>query len=339
MLKKILGFLKYVLLIIAIAALGVGIVWTNIQATSDKCRHMFIDIVNTDSVAFVTKGSIINMLNSSGLNPEGLAISQINTDKIEQQLNSSEYIENTECVILENNNMHITVTQLIPVIRVFDGEESYYLNKNGKRMNASSRFHADVPIVSGNFVNHADALMIRPIAEYVQKDKALRDLITMYAVKDSNNIIVVPCIYGHVINFGNNQGIENKFAKLKKFYREVMPVKGWLTYDTITLKWYHQVVASRRTKKLKKEILYNPEEEEIAPPIESIMVQGLNDPATLGKDIPNIGSPTPQNDTIQKKQIITSEKTKDVVDNHKKEKPKANVTETVAKAFGKKKTN
>ena len=255
MLKKILVFLKYTLLIIAIAALGVGIVWTNTQAASDKCRHMLIDIVNTDSVAFVTKASILNMINSLELNPEGKTISQINTDKIEQALNSSEYIENSECVIQENNNIHITVTQLIPILRVFDGDESYYLNKEGKRMNASSRFHTEVPIVCGKFTNHADALIVQPIAEYVQKDKALKDLVTMYTVKDSNNIIVVPCIYGHVINFGNNKGIDNKFKKLKKFYQEVMPEKGWLTYDTITLKWNHQIVASRRSKKAKKVVL------------------------------------------------------------------------------------
>lgn len=285
MLKKILVFLKYTLLIIAIAALGVGIVWTNTQAASDKCRHMLIDIVNTDSVAFVTKASILNMINSLELNPEGKTISQINTDKIEQALNSSEYIENSECVIQENNNIHITVTQLIPILRVFDGDESYYLNKEGKRMNASSRFHTEVPIVCGKFTNHADALIVQPIAEYVQKDKALKDLVTMYTVKDSNNIIVVPCIYGHVINFGNNKGIDNKFKKLKKFYQEVMPEKGWLTYDTITLKWKHQIVASRRSKKAKKVVLYNPEEEEVAPPIESIMITGLNDPATLEKRI------------------------------------------------------
>ena len=285
MLKKILVFLKYTLLIIAIAALGVGIVWTNTQAASDKCRHMLIDIVNTDSVAFVSKASILNMINSLELNPEGKTISQINTDKIEQALNSSEYIENSECVIQENNNIHITVTQLIPILRVFDGDESYYLNKEGKRMNASSRFHTEVPIVCGKFTNHADALIVQPIAEYVQKDKALKDLVTMYTVKDSNNIIVVPCIYGHVINFGNNKGIDNKFKKLKKFYQEVMPEKGWLTYDTITLKWNHQIVASRRSKKVKKVVLYNPEEEEVAPPIESIMITGLNDPATLEKRI------------------------------------------------------
>lgn len=284
MLKKILKFLKYTGLVLAVGLFVTGIIWANHELTGNKCRNVTIDIVNTDSVAFVTKGNIINMLLTAGMFPEGKAISQINTDKMEDLLNQSEYIESAECVMMPNDNMHITVTQLIPILRVFNGEESYYLNKNGKRMNASSRFHADVPIVSGHFKRHDDALMVRPIADYVQHDKDLQELVTMYSVRDSNNIFIVPCIYGHVINFGDNSNIENKFAKLKKFYREVMPEKGWLTYDTISLKWTHQIVANRRTKKIKQQYIYNPEEEEQAPSIESIMIPGKNDPATLMKE-------------------------------------------------------
>lgn len=294
MLKKILIFLKYIGLILAIGLIVVGVIWSNHQLSGDKCRYINIDIVNNENVSFVTEGHIINILNNAELNPEGKPITEINTSIIEKTLNQSEYIEKAECVMLSNNNIRIIVTQLIPVLRVFDGSESYYLNKNGKRMKANGRFHADVPIVSGKFNNHADALWVKPIAEFVNQDKDLQELVTMYSVRDSNNILIVPCIYGHVINFGDNSNIENKFAKLKKFYREVMPKKGWLTYDTITLKWSHQIVANRRSKKIKQKIIYNPEEEEVAPPVESIMIDGINDPATLGKDKSITPSKTPK---------------------------------------------
>ena len=34
-----------------------------------------------------------------------------------------------------------------------------------------------------------------------------------------------------------------------RFYREVLPVKGWNYYDTISVKWRGRVVATRREKK------------------------------------------------------------------------------------------
>lgn len=274
MIKKIL---LYIGLVIAVGLLVAGVIWTNYQASADKCRYVIVDIVNADSTAFVTEGGIINLLNKHDLNPEGKLLSSINADNIEHTLNQSEYLENVECIVKADNNILIKATQLVPVLRVFDGVDSYYLNKHGKRMNANGSYYADVPIVQGHFPNYERALDILPIAEYVEKDEALRDLVTMYTVRDSNNIFIVPCIYGHVVNFGDNTNIANKFAKLKKFYREVMPERGWLTYDTISLKWSYQIVANRRSKKKKAEIFYNPDEEEQAPSLESVTVPGLND--------------------------------------------------------------
>lgn len=265
MLKKILTYLKYLGLVLIVAALVVGIIWANKQMSDRRCGDVLVNIENVDSTTFVTEAHIINMLNTSGMNPEDVHVDSVNTDKIEKMLNASEYIENAECVLLSDNNMRIDVKQIVPVLRVFDGDEAYYLNRAGKRMNCNGRFHADVPIVSGHFTSPEEPLKVLPIAEYVKGDESLSNLVTMYSVRDTNNIRIVPCVYGHVINFGNNSNIENKFAKLTQFYREVMPEKGWETYDTIYLKWDYRVVAHRRVKKVKKEIEYNIEEDEQAP--------------------------------------------------------------------------
>ena len=75
------------------------------------------------------------------------------------------------------------------------------------------------------------------------------------------------------------EDIENKFEKLKLFYREVMPAKGWETYDTISVKWSHQVVATRRKKAVKEVMTYDPEDDEVIPDLETMGVDENN--ATL----------------------------------------------------------
>ena len=94
----------------------------------------------------------------------------------------------------------------------------------------------------------------------------------MYVVRDTNNILIVPTLSGHVVNMGNASGFENKFAKLRLFYDKVMPKKGWNTYDTISVKWNHQVVATRRVKAVEQVIEYNPEDDEQAPDIQTMTV-------------------------------------------------------------------
>ena len=307
---------------VVIGAIIAGVWWSNQQAAAGVCRNISIEITNSHSMDFVSQGSVYNMLNTYDLNPEGKSLPEINTQKIEDMLNNSEYIEKAECILMSNNDIHIAVTQLIPVLRVFDGNDSYYLNKVGKDMDAKGRFHADVPVVTGRFADKKDALYIMPILQYVNEDETLRDLVTMYEVKDEHNVIIVPRIAGHLVNFGDTTNIENKFAKLTKFYKEVMPVKGWQTYDLITLKWSHQIVARKRSKTQKMEVVYNPDEEEDAPSIESITVGLKNESTTPAPET----TPAPASKGTPK-EVPKQAKTKTTT------KPK----DAVSKAFGKKK--
>ena len=182
---------------------------------------------------------------------------QIDASRIEQALQRSDYLEKAECVKGPDGVLMIRASQLVPVLRVFDGDQSYYVNRYGKKMSATASYHADVPVVQGHFTDRYPATRLLPMVQYVEGDSLLRSLVTMFTMRDSDNIFIVPAIYGHVVNMGNAADYEAKFRKLKLFYRKVMPAKGWETYDTISVKWDHQVVATRRHKAVKIEMTYD----------------------------------------------------------------------------------
>ena len=81
---------------------------------------------------------------------------------------------------------------------------------------------------------------------YIEQNKELKSLVSLIDVKDSTNIFIIPNIANHIINLGSMENYESKFKKLDRMYKEVLPVKGWNFYDTISLKWDHQIVATRR---------------------------------------------------------------------------------------------
>lgn len=85
---------------------------------------------------------------------------------------------------------------------------------------------------------------------YIAADPTANALVSAVALSRSDDILLIPVIRGQIINFGDTTDVAGKFARLKTFYAEVMPVKGWNTYDTISVKWAGQVVASRRDKSL-----------------------------------------------------------------------------------------
>lgn len=267
------------------ALLTTAVVWANFQQQTQKCRDVKVRIVNADATMFVTKQGILRDLADMNMSPIGMPMSQINTDNIERRLSQSEYLEGVECYFDNSDNLIIEARQLVPVMRIFDGEQSYYVNRDGKRMSALGRYHVDVPVVEGHFSGTFKPTALLPMMEYVAKNPALNALVTMYVVRDSSNICFVPSISGHIVNMGDGKDYESKFAKLLLFYRKVMPVKGWNTYKEISLKWNYQVVGTLRNKTELAEADYNPEEDEIAPDLASIQVDQITEEMKTGKKI------------------------------------------------------
>ena len=265
-----------ILLILAIA-LTTGIVWAHNKSLGEVCEFIDVEVVNADSTSFVTPQGVLNDLKGQGIHVIGKRMGEIDASDIEKTLKVSPYLENADCIKCQNGRLLIRVSQLVPVFRVFDGDASYYVNRAGKRMDVSAYYHCDVPVVQGHFTRSYPATRLLPLIDYVERDSLLRSLVTMYQVRDTNNIIIVPSLSGHVVNIGNADGFDNKFAKLKLFYQDVMPKRGWNTYDTISVKWNHQIVATRRAKAVQQIMEYDPEDDEQAPDIETMTVGSATD--------------------------------------------------------------
>ena len=247
--------------------------WAHGKSRDTVCKRVDIEVVNDDSTSFVTRDGIEKELNQRGLMPLGRPIWQANCEAIERELTKWEYIEGVQCYKDETQGVvHVLVQQIVPVMRVFDGQSSYYVNRDGKRMTATEAFRADVPVIEGRFTRSFPPTRLLPLIEYVESDSLLHSLVTMYNVVDSNNIYIVPSICGHVVNIGNADGYQAKLRKLLLFYRKVLPRMGWNTYDTISVKWDHQVVATRRQKKTDAAFEYDPDDDEQAPDLATMTV-------------------------------------------------------------------
>ena len=254
------------------AALVTGILWARDKSRGEECTGIEVQVINADSTSFVTPQGVLNDLKGQGIKLVGKRMGDIDASEIEEALRLSPYLENADIVKCQDGKVLIRVSQLGPVFRVFDGGSSYYVNRAGKHMSATNYYHSDVPVVQGHFTRKFPPTHLLPLIDYVESDSLLHSLVTMYIMRDTNNIILVPSISGHVVNIGNVSGLENKFAKLKLFYREVMPKRGWNTFDTISVKWNHQVVATRRTKAVQQTIVDAPDDDEQAPDIQTMTI-------------------------------------------------------------------
>lgn len=176
----------------------------------------------------------------------------LDLNELENQLRASDKVESVNVAILNNGTLSIDVVPMTPVARVFDGGESYYINASGKRISADPRYHVDVPVVVGKFSDEYPPKRLLPLLHHIAEHPELDALVSTVRQQRDGDIIIIPTIRGHVVNFGDTSMVDNKFARLREFYRRVMPVRGWETYDTLSVKWRGQIVASRRDKALER---------------------------------------------------------------------------------------
>lgn len=241
----------YAVLSVVVAAY-LTVMWILSTSAADRrvCTGVTITVHDTASYRFVTPEELARELGGFPRRAIVTPLSQLNIDSLERLLRSMDKIEQANVTILTDGRVHIDIHPMHPVARIFSSDgSSYYVSRSGKRIEADARYHLDVPVVVGDFPGcglRVGSLM--PLLDYISADTTLEQFISMIKVDSPNDIILVPIIRGHVINLGDTTNFEDKFKRVRTMYRKVMPARGWEYYDTISVKWGGQVVATRRNK-------------------------------------------------------------------------------------------
>lgn len=240
--------LKWLLLLILLGYAVAAAIWARGEAQRNSCRGITVEISQGLSADSVTMQGVMQEIRGYKGKIIGEQISAINSRDIEKYLKSFPQFEDVVCSFNTNGELNVKIIPMIPELRVFDDSLSYYINKDGKRMKSKATFFTDVPVVSGKFNDNFTAADLLPITRYIAADPLLKNLVGMVHADDPDNIMLIPRIQGHVINFGDTTRLNEKRKALVAMYKKVMPYKGWEEYDTISVKFRGQVVATHRKK-------------------------------------------------------------------------------------------
>lgn len=248
MTAKLKSILKWAVLIILAAYVVVMVFWARAEAEKHTCKGISVSMSEHGLSDTITVRGVRQELMKYDKKIVGAPIHTVNTLDIERYLMGLNNFEDVKCFISTNGFLNVRITPMVPEIRVFDGDKSYYVNKDGKKINSDAKFYTEVPIVVGRFSRSLTPQCVLPIVRFVEKDPDLKDIVTMYIVKDKDNILLVPRMTGHVINFGDTTRLDEKKQMLLMAYQKIIPYKGWEEYDTISVRFRGQIVATRRDK-------------------------------------------------------------------------------------------
>ena len=78
--------------------------------------------------------------------------------------------------------------------------------------------------------------------KYIENDAFWKAQIAHILIKKDGEIELYPQVTKQVVEFGMPEDFDGKFSKLLTFYKEILPKKGWNTYDRVNLKFENQII-------------------------------------------------------------------------------------------------
>lgn len=241
--------LKVLICVLLIGYVSVAFALARLENSRRTCAGIDLRIEGSSIPDSVMRQGVNSQLRKYKHKIQGEKIGNINLQQLEDYLSAFSNFESVECSFNPDSRLRITITPIKPEVRVFASDgSSFYINRYGKRIDADAEFYIDVPVllVSQTGRDHIAAAL--PVIRYVNSDSELKSLIAAYKVDGPHDVILIPRIHGHVVNFGDSTRLDDKRSAILAAYRQVLPVKGWNMYDTISVKFKNQIVATRRDK-------------------------------------------------------------------------------------------
>lgn len=264
--KKIL---VTVLWIIAIAGLLSSWAFVSKKESNLVAKSLNIKICNNDENLFLTENEILDYFSDRNDVIISKQYKNINLPLLEKVLNAHPAIENAHVAKNLKGEIKVEITQRTPLVRVINMDgESYYIDTQTKLMPLSDNFSARVIIANGYIyepmsrrnqysikqLKKSKALSemslldnIYDVANFINRDSILTNLIHQIYVNKEREIELFPAIGNQKIIFGNTENIAEKFNKLKLFYTEGLNKSdNWTKYLNINLKYKNLVVCTKK---------------------------------------------------------------------------------------------
>jgi cell division protein FtsQ len=151
-------------------------------------------------------------------------------------------------------NLIVNVQLRRPIARLVqdDGPDAY-IAEDGTVMPVSEDFTSRVIIISGAFVKtiltyqnlneFEEGQQLISMIEYINEDKFWEAQASQLDINKAGKVFIIPQVTDQVVEFGKPINIEEKFTKLKVFYKKILPQMGWNKYERVNLEYQGQVIA------------------------------------------------------------------------------------------------
>ncbi len=217
--------------------------FTTNRNNNRKISKTVIEFMENDD-QFVTSEMVNKLLIEKNGDPSSFRKVNLDLNKLEKTLSNSNMIEKSEVFLTVNGVLKVLVKQKVPIVRVLNDNQSFYIDYQGNKMPLSAIRSARIPLVSGeingNFKKNNTELF-----RFIFNDDFLKKNIIGMKIYPNGAVKMLNRNYNYFIDFGRPINIEQKFNNYKAFLQKAVSDSTILKYKKIDLKYTQQVVCTK----------------------------------------------------------------------------------------------
>lgn len=250
-----------------LGAVGAVLALGFVERTTDgtPVSDLSVDVQGAEGVHFIDERAVRNEVMASGTPVMGTPLGELGIRGIEERLRNIPCVAGAEVYHTLEGTLHVDVRQREPVVRVINSDgTSYYIDTDGWTMPMDPDHTARVLVVTGwlnepgavngvrsvyesdSVQRHSRSDDIHRLALFIRRDPLWNALIDQVVVNAEGGFELIPRVGGQRILLGDGTALEQRFEKLRLFYREGMPKAGWRRYSRIDLRFAGQIVCTER---------------------------------------------------------------------------------------------
>ena len=245
--------LKKIALVGGLSVLLMGLIaMTTARQSSRRVRDLAIGIEEQDGNYFVDQFEVTSLINAENTDYVlGLSLSQLDLKELEARVEKNAFIKDAQVYLDVKGNLRVSVIQSKPIARILNHKgTSSYIDDEGNLLPLNTKHTARVLIVEldkaqkweKSLLENEFGTELMNVLKYIERDPFWKAQIAEVVVDKKNELRFIPQVTRQEVIFGEPDNIADKFSRLKLFYTEVLPAKGWNTYAYVNVKYSNQIV-------------------------------------------------------------------------------------------------
>ena len=229
---------------------------SNRSRSGKTCQGVVVEFA--DDFNFVTQEDIDGYLHKFYGSVSGAHVDSVNLAKIEKILDIQSAILKSEAYMGEDGILNIRITQREPVVRFQKGDNGFYADERGFIFPLQRNYTSMVPVIDGEIpLVHASGYKGKPQGEkeqkwmaevmdlivFLNKNRQWSENIVQISVGRNGDLTMIPREGKEKFIFGECTGIEEKFARIEKYYQYIKPQGK--DYGTVIVKYENQIVCRK----------------------------------------------------------------------------------------------